>query len=330
LTWRAGTTVLPSTDQAVFVVNPSLEAATLLDHPDHGWLLWTVQSFTDAGLAPRMTADEMVPLPGLAAAVDCGRITVTLTVPTLTVPWADVPLTAPAERRLRRDGTTMVLVATLLDPAAGGLADARLRAVLEDGTVALGTAQATFTRAAQAMDGSDFDHQTTVQMVALAAEAIRRSLGDVLTDVQLGAPLALLGGKDEVLRLLRGRDRILAMLPLIMMYRRRSADLVVRSASTSRPQLVSRPTGGTHIVTRDEEGTQKWAALLWPVARELHMSFGLADGSDRNADIILGTADQFNTAGDTSRAELAVLTDGDPGRLAAEPWLRRHSRLVIA
>lgn len=339
LTWRAGTCVLPSSGLAMFVVNPSYESAVLREQSGEGWQIWTVKGFVDLGFGLEMTVERAKPLPTLTATIDEDRISVEVRGESARAYfWPDIPLSEATAKAVRSGGSILVGVTTLLD-VRRPVTEEQIMTLMGHGRIALGAARvASYSRRSQRLGPTDFDKELRLKSFALTAETIEVKLGVAVTDAQIGAGLMLCDGENLLIRRLTGRDQMLAVLPVAVLYAYGSLD------GSDRPI----PHRGVHIVTPDAATADEYASLLTPVGEvllrqrvgRLGAEPSSAEGREAYlADIVVGTGGEFLAAyvayrdgGEewdlpANRGNLAIVTA--PVEALSTEFIQRYPRVAV-
>lgn len=339
LTWRAGTAVLPASGLALFLVNPSYEAALLRHGAAGGWRVRTVESFVELGLSMEMSPERATAVPALSAMLDGDRISVEARVDgAVAHAWPNIPISPAFLRSAYADGQVMVAVGTLVD-VRRPLTETQITGLMAYRRLALGAARiARFPAMPRPPLPGDVEERARAHTLALATDAIQRRLGTTLTRRQLHLTDAVRSGDHRMIGLLTRRDlamsdreQALAVLPVVLLYASRSRDR-----------------RGVHIVTKDAGAAHMYWSLVTPVADELSLTVGqLGDppsspaGAEAYlADIVVGTFEQFADAygyylrsgpaweSHAGRGYLAVIAGLEPGQVATLNTIRHYPRVI--
>ncbi|MEE6261043.1 DEAD/DEAH box helicase family protein [Plantactinospora sonchi] len=338
LTWRAGTCVLPSSGLPMFLVNPSYEAA-LLRHVDGRWRVWTVEHFVDLGFSLEMASERAEPIPILAAELDRDRISVEVRIGgVVRHAWRDLPISPATFNRVSASYQIMVGVTTLAD-VHRPLTEEQISGLMRYQRMALGSARITsFAGPAQPLRASDFDPDIRAETTALTFELVRRLLGVPVTDTHLDVSIRLFNGDDRAVLALDAPDRILAVLPVVLLY-------ACRSHGGSGQPGVQR---GVHVMTPDAFSADEYLGMITPIAEQFDRTvgrLGAAPSSPQGAeaylaDVVVGTSREFLTAHryhldagpewglHAGRGEVAVITGDDPLQVMSADFVRHYPRLT--
>ncbi|MEO3743070.1 hypothetical protein [Plantactinospora sp. B5E13] len=338
LTWRAGTCVLPSSGLPMFLVNPSYEAARLRQMAD-GWRLWTLEHFVDLGFSLETAPEPADPIPTLVAELDRDRISVEVrTDGVVGHAWRELPISPATFHRISASYQVMVGVTTFED-VHRPLTEEQITGLLRHRRMALASARiSSFAGPAQPLRASDFDRDIRAETIALTFELVRRLLGITATDAHLDVSIRLLNGEDRPVLALDGPDRVLAVLPVVLLYAARTHD------SSGRPA----PQRGVHVMTPDTRSADEYQDMITPIAEGFDRTVGRLGAAPSSpegaeaylADIVVGTSEQFSAAhryyrdagagwsGHASRGEVAVITGDDPLRVMSADFVRHYPRVT--
>jgi ATP-dependent Clp protease ATP-binding subunit ClpA len=186
LSWRANALVWHAADAPMVLVNPSCEAATLLEDPVPGqWRIATLNRYIAAGFVQGgRPFSPPRPLPGLDALLDPARgVTVTSSIEDLAdVAWhTGMPDTVFGEAYSRDQ--LVVGVTTALDPFTESVTETRLNELIDRGEIM-------YASASMRSDAGEVEEVPDQRIMALL-EMIRRRTGTVLDGDQLAYALTL-------------------------------------------------------------------------------------------------------------------------------------------
>lgn len=290
-TWRAKLVMLTGST-LVFLVNPSCEVASL--RRDSGrWRLATLDRFAAYGMGTDVF-DGVTAQPSLSVVVDEDRMSARITDGGKVVhSWHVSPLSPDMRAAVEVKEWLTVGLTTSLDPHRR-MSGNPMAKLITARRMRLGAARVVYTQQAQLLSDTDFARKVRLELIALCGEVVRRQLGIEVSDDLLRAALACSAGNSEMIMRLRGRDKLVSALLVVMLY-----------ATTSRTAS-KRPAhgGGVHVMAADSAGVAEWSEMVTAVAEVTGQTVVRLAAeptveqrrTEYLADVVIGTPEQFRAA----------------------------------